>query len=505
MLVIAAILAAVGCEGDPTLRRVSSTGFFNPAEVDFGVRTVGLSHELTTELTNTSAGDLRVVDVQFDPPERAFAARLPGNNVLRGALLTRLERTTVTIVYFPEEPRRYDTSMNLVFSEFQIELPIKAGAQLIPPAAPRLSPEQITFPTVEVGRDVHQILTITNAGDTDGTLKTIKGVNAPFSVQKIGGGAVDLPSEVLAPGASVDVEVHFRPTLASHDEGEIELSFDTGETAILQVSGDSVTPGTMACSGPIDFGSVPRGSVETRPVTCTVDGGPYTLQEIRFIDGSSNLFSIPNPPRSVVNGMLAFDLRFDAAGLAARHTGSVELVAAHGVVTRVNVVGTVDPPLPGTTDLRVVMEWNTPWSDFDLHLVRGDGDLFTDQDDCYFGHKNPDWGQTGFPGDDAFLDRDDIDGFGPEEVSVSSVGDAPPVYTIYVQYHHYSRTSPPPTTVSITYELRGQAPVTLNRDMIVCGNLWHVGRIRFDGPTPAFELIDLENSDHRSDAGDNCQ
>jgi hypothetical protein len=502
-LVLAA-LALTACEGDQ-IRRLPSTGFFNPAEVDFGVRTVGLPHELTTELTNTSAEDLRVLDVVFDPPETAFAARLPENTPLRGALLTRAQRTTITIFYFPEEPRRYDTSMILVFSEFQIELPLLAGAELIPPAAPVLQPERIQFPTTEVGRDVHQVLTITNGGDTDGSLKSIKGLNPPFSATALGGGALVLPSVVLAPGDSLDIEIHYRPTLADESDASPEISFDTGETAILQVAGDSVVPGTLSCNGPLEFGGVPRGTIAVLGVECTVGGGPYTLSETRFLSGSSNLFTIPNPPAGIVGDMVSFDLRFEGQGLAARHTASVELVAAHGTITRVNVAATVDPPLPGTTDIRAVLEWNTPWSDFDLHLVRDGGELFAEEDDCYFGQKNPDWGQLGYAGDDPFLDRDDIDGFGPEEVSVSAVADPTPVYALYVQYHHYSRESAPPTTVTLTYQLRDQPPVVLERDMTICGNLWHVGRFRFDSSTPVFELIDVENDDHQNDAGPMCR
>jgi hypothetical protein len=499
-----AVLILAACEGDQ-IRRVSSTGFFNPAEVDFGVRTVGLGHELTTELLNTSADDLRVLEVEFDPPESAFAARLPENNPLRGALLAPNQRTTVTLFFFPEEPRSYDTSMILVFNTFQIALPIRASAELIPPAAPALEPEQIAFSTVEVGRDVRQTLTITNDGDSDGTLKSIKGANLPFSVQRIGGGPVLLPSEVLAPGTSLDVEVHYRPTLAGHHEAAVELTFDSGQAAILQLSGDAVTPGTLACSGPIDFGSVPRGETIAMRVDCSVTGGPYTVVDVRFIEGSSNLFSIPNPPNGTLSGTFSFDVEFEAAGLAARHTGSVELVAAHGVITRVNLAGDVEPPLPGTTDIRAVLEWNTPWSDFDLHLVREGGQPFDDENDCYFAHKNLDWGTAGYPGDDPFLDRDDIDGFGPEEVSITAVADANPVYTVYVQYHHYSRDSAPPTSVVLDLQIRDLAPIMLTRDMISCGNLWHVGRIRFDRNPPAFELIDTEDSQYMGYAGEMCR
>jgi hypothetical protein len=47
--------------------------------------------------------------------------------------------------------------------------------------------------------------------------------------------------------------------------------------------------------------------------------------------------------------------------------------------------------------------------------------------------------------------------------------------------------------------------VVLERDMTICGNLWHVGRFRFDSSTPTFELIDVENDDHQNDAGPMCR
>lgn len=494
-----------GCGGDGGLRKVSSTGFFDPPEIDFGVRTVGLNHELTAELTNTSPEDLRVLDVRFDPVEDVFAARLPGET-LRGALLERGSRQTVTLFYAPQEPRRYDTAMYLELADFEIELPIKAGAEVIPPAAPRLDPETIVFPETEVGRDVHQVVTITNSGETDGTLKTIKGDNAPFYVQQPGGGAFPLPSEILRPGDTIDLEVHYRPTVAGMHEAGIELTFDSGETAVLSVSGGSVDPGILTCGGPIEFGNVPRGTTVAERIECVASGGPYTLETAQLAPSSSELFRISSPPNGPDgSGRITLEVQFEAAGLADRHLGTVELVAAHGVITRVNLGATVDPPLPGTTDISVRLEWNTPWSDFDLHLVRSGGAPFTENEDCYFAQKNPDWGELGYVGDDPFLDRDDVDGFGPEEISLTSVGDADPVYDLYVQYHQYSRDTAPATTVEVVVQMRDQPEQRFTRDMFVCGNLWHVGRFRFDVGTPLFELVDIENDDYRGNAGERCR
>jgi hypothetical protein len=497
-------LVVGSCDGDGGLRKVESSSFLSPASLDFGTRTIGRTHELTTELSNTSAEDLRVFDVRLTPAENVYSARLP-TETLRGALLPRGSRNTVSVIFNPQEERSYDTTLTIVFGEFEVDLPITASAELIPPAAPVLSPSRIVFPPTEVGRDVFQTLRVTNGGQTDGVLKTVKGANAPFSVEAEGGGTLILPSPVLRPGGTRDLEVHFRPTLAIQSLGSIELAFDTGELAILEVSGEGAAAGTMTCTGPIDFGAVPRGTTATRDADCRVSGGAYTLREVRFTSASSSLFRIPVVPAIVAgDGSLPFQITFDAAGLANQHNATIEIVAEHGAVTQLNLVGVVDPPLPGTTDMRVRMDWNTPWSDFDIHLVRNSVPFDAD-DDCYFAHKNPDWGDGTDPVDDPFLDRDDVDGFGPEEISLTTVDDTTPVYDLWVQYHHYSRSTAPPTTVTITAEIRNFGPVVLTRDMVTCGNIWHVGQFRFDQPTPTFNVIDVETNDYQASAGERCR
>jgi len=57
----------------------------------------------------------------------------------------------------------------------------------------------------------------------------------------------------------------------------------------------------------------------------------------------------------------------------------------------------------------------------DLHFVRPGGMPFAfDGSDCYFARMAPDWGRAGDTTDNPFLDRDDTNGPGPENINLSS-------------------------------------------------------------------------------------
>ena len=71
--------------------------------------------------------------------------------------------------------------------------------------------------------------------------------------------------------------------------------------------------------------------------------------------------------------------------------------------------------------LRVQLSWDTDESDIDLHLIRPNGSVETD-DDCYYGNCQGgglDWGAVGDAGD-PLLDVDDVFGFGPENIIISA-------------------------------------------------------------------------------------
>lgn len=80
--------------------------------------------------------------------------------------------------------------------------------------------------------------------------------------------------------------------------------------------------------------------------------------------------------------------------------------------------------------LRVQLTWTSnASSDLDLHLLRPNGVMFTDSD-CYYGNCDTydipaglEWGATGAAGNPS-LDVDDTDGYGPENIYLTSGAEA---------------------------------------------------------------------------------
>jgi hypothetical protein len=85
----------------------------------------------------------------------------------------------------------------------------------------------------------------------------------------------------------------------------------------------------------------------------------------------------------------------------------------------------------GTGDLQVTLTWNST-ADMDLHVLEPDGTH------VYFGRRN---------GVTARLDRDDTDGFGPENIFVNRGAAAAGTYQIYIV--HFSRNVATTSTIAI--------------------------------------------------------
>ena len=96
-----------------------------------------------------------------------------------------------------------------------------------------------------------------------------------------------------------------------------------------------------------------------------------------------------------------------------------------------------DTPTPGGQHplprVHVSLRWNTDDTDYDLHLLRPNatwGDAAGG--DVYYGNRAPDWGAAGDTNDDPRLDRDDLNGFGPEFIDYWQP--APGAYLVAAQY-----------------------------------------------------------------------
>lgn len=495
------LLASSACsDGGAGLTVISGEGLFDPSVLDFGVRSIGITHQLDTTLTNPQVGDLRVTDVTFDPPRDVFAARLTEGGTLRGASLASGSRLGIRILYAPRDAAAHDATMRVVFDNLAVELELKGTGRRLLEGDLTLTPAAFDFGEVELGRKVTTTVSMQNVGDVQARLREVRlgstlrqalpGRTALFATAV---GMNDALEDVsFAPAEVSTAEVHFEPTVRGVVDETLEFVLDNGQSASLAIDAVAVAAGNLDCAPrPLEFGTVRRGQTVERTITCTSTGGRVTIDRITLDTADTDRFAIVSAP-AVGMGIGAggtFDvrLRFAAEGLAEAHSAVLVLDLAHGATARIDLRGSVDPPPASEVALTATLQWDTMSTDFDLHLVRNGESAFTAINDCYFEVKNPDWGRPSYTLDDPFLDRDDINRGGPEQINLTVPGES--VYDIYVQY--YRATVPQPTEATVTIALGGTVAHTGRRVLNVCGLFWHVATVRFANQIGSVTPVDV--------------
>jgi hypothetical protein len=135
-------------------------------------------------------------------------------------------------------------------------------------------------------------------------------------------------------------------------------------------------------------------------------------------------------------------------------------------------VATVTINAESNEDIHVEMSWHTPGdanetdtagSDVDLHMLHPRGQRWSTNLDCYYANPNPDWGMVGEPSDNPSLDLDDINGAGPENITLDNpenTDDLGAPYKIGVDYYREESLSSfegyGPSLVTIRIYLGGQ-------------------------------------------------
>ena len=137
------------------------------------------------------------------------------------------------------------------------------------------------------------------------------------------------------------------------------------------------------------------------------------------------------------------------------------------------VVGTMEP-----TDLVVTLSWDTNETDLDLHMSPDDGITH-----CYYGNKGA---------GNMVLDYDDVDGYGPEHITVSNVQG---IKTYKIKVYYYADHNEPydettPTTAHVTARVRDELVLDESSAMTVestasgwgsGAHIWDVGEVRVEG------------------------
>jgi uncharacterized protein YfaP (DUF2135 family) len=186
---------------------------------------------------------------------------------------------------------------------------------------------------------------------------------------------------------------------------------------------------------------------------------------------------------------------------SARET-RVQFSSASGNVSGVDVAGTFTLGLVVTDDvgaqstqcsvtinavprsgLHVQLTWDRPDNDIDLHLARN-GTNWCSNDDCYYAGRTRNWGGGNA---NPSLDIDDLEGFGPENITIESPADGN--YTVGVGMYTFDSNA----TVTVKIFIGGQLEYEGFQSM-GNGAIWLPARVEIrGGVTTIVELNDTSD------------
>jgi len=146
-----------------------------------------------------------------------------------------------------------------------------------------------------------------------------------------------------------------------------------------------------------------------------------------------------------------------------------------------NPASTVVEILPWE-DMEIVLSWDKPDVDLDLHLLNQNGTYFG-VGDCFFANPEPDWGTQGEGDDDPLLIGDD-EGTGAGEAIVLSQPEEE-VYTVMVAYHSRRDAQNPFTLPTLSVRAEGQEIANVTGPRLTAeGTVWIAGTL--DWPSLTF-------------------
>lgn len=126
--------------------------------------------------------------------------------------------------------------------------------------------------------------------------------------------------------------------------------------------------------------------------------------------------------------------------------------------------------------VHIELVWDTPSTDLDIHMVSDTegGTFFQKPFDCYFDNTNPEWGDTTSLLDNPSIDIDDVDGYGPENVSLQQPLDG---HNYHVFVHYYDDHNVGSSTATVRIYLNGQLRFEGIQALAGTGDGWDVATI----------------------------
>lgn len=486
---------AVGCEESSGLSQLSIEGGFEPHILDFGELPLGTFQSKPVRLANTGPISFTVDRVEVPEDFRLWGLK----RMLEGTVFAPGMVEDFEVIFEPTTAGARDAQV-VVHSgdtQFVLELRGEGTEERFPILT--VTPAALNFETVALGETRTLTFEVSNAGNADGEIARVTwGSTGDETAPADFAASLALPLTVPA-GGKVTVEVAFTPTQSAMQSDTLVLHPNDHDPREVTLSGQGLQPlGDIVCSpNRLAFGAVERGQTSVLPVTCEARGGAAQITDTRM--SGSNMFDMITPVTNldVIPGTPAeLMVEFRPDSLPSTEQGTLQVIY-EGLMgpasATINLEGEVIPPPATETAISLELSWPTRDTDVDLHLVGPGGQFFDSEKDCFFDNMNPDWGQAGMTEDNPFLDRDDIDGFGPENINLSVA--EPGTYDVYV--HYYSDHWRGATDATIKVHIGGQLVHDRRMINLRCDELWHVGSVEWNGTQGTFTARDTRRMTNR--------
>jgi hypothetical protein len=508
------IVSNVVFDGTTTIVRLETSEPQNilvvsPNPLDFGRVPAGATSIESVSLLNPGNIGVAVTEVfPLDPS---------GEFVVVEDYLAELPRTlgpneewSVEIAYTPSNDNRDETPLQV---EYRVDGSNRPSEEVVTMIANGASPciavtheDGYYFGPSLLGETREELFTIHNCSAGDNAqplhLDSLGLLSTPEQMSAETFGIINaptLPAE-LAPGEVSTFSVTYTPTeldvserawleIVSNDEGKSSLVIE-----ITGVGSSNACPTAVANCSVRGLGEIPTNELRAdtlSTIDCTSAG---SVDPDGSIVGYTWTLISPESSGTRLTSADQADSSFfiDAGGT---YVVSLNLVDDAGgeacTIPTVTIFA-----CPCGDDIAVEMFWTTPrdnnrddtgpgaGSDVDLHFLNVGRGCWNDLTwDCHWRSPMPDWGVVGNWADDASLDLNDTDGWGPENVALDTPEDAA-TYRVGVEYRDDGAYGPSIATVRIY--VFGSIVFERSRELPADNFFWEVADIEWPSGSVAF-------------------
>jgi len=447
--------------------------------VNFGSGLLNTASSLKVRLTNQGTAALNFSpQPNLDASSSAnytLAGSVPGASLAAGAT------ADLTVTVTPTTSGQITGALDI--SSNDLRAPTLQLPMLITVAGPAvcITPGTgLAFGALSIGQTATQTITFKNCGGSDFTVNSFTfAATSPTTTQfTITSGTLPAAGTIFAAGASVALNIMYKPSAVQNDAAAISYSLSTAgvsspTTGSAPITGNGTAPacGSSGLANPsvviaTYYSTDQSGSGTYTSFNPATTPSPVIPLDYVKLDGSGSTVSTGSP---IYTWQLTSQPAGSTTALSSTNgpTTQMQTLVSGTYVVQLNVKDTNGCSSTSSVTIQVVpvgaihieLTWAEDCGDLDIHYVPPGGsicdgnDLFY-EDLAYYGGTFPDWGCSngscngapsdpggpypdGTISDDATLDHDNTTGYGPENVTQKLPFDSPSgtPYQVWVYYY----------------------------------------------------------------------